>query len=92
MAMRARQRRQRLIGPEAEARAAKALDRNKRLIEADAVEEAREYRPARFAPTYKPKSKKRRRRGKRARPLSASEIPQQVERLREHFNGVRQKR
>jgi hypothetical protein len=80
--------RDRLIGPEAEARAAKALERNRRLIEANAVDEAK---PQKITRSYKPKPKKKRgaRRAKRARPLSASELPQAIERLQEHWNGVR---
>jgi hypothetical protein len=59
-----------------QSRARSALERNRRLIEASAVEEARQYRPTKSAPAYKPKQKKKRRRGRRKRPIAASRLPE----------------
>jgi hypothetical protein len=68
-------------------RARSALERNRRLIEAGAVEEARQYRPTKSAPAYKPKQKMKRRRGKHKRPIAPSKLPEAVARLNAHFNG-----
>jgi hypothetical protein len=76
-----------------EARARAALERNRRLIEAGAVEEARQYRPAKSNPAYRPKQKKKRRGGKgKQRPIPAAKLPEAVERLRSHFHGEAPKR
>jgi hypothetical protein len=68
------------------ARAVEVLERNRRLIEAG---EFRAPRPPRITHAYKPRAKKRRRRSKRERPLTAAALPHAVERLQAHYDGVR---